>query len=83
MDMGCRFQGNIGSFAGIYGSSVRETALQYLREGVYDRLGSDAHRPDQLDTWLPEGLGVIRDCVGQAGLKVLLRHQKLKAPVTA
>ena len=81
-DMGCRFQGNIGSFAGIYGPSVQRTALQYLRAGVYDRLGSDAHRPDQLGTWLPEGLGVVRECIGPAGLKRLLRHDRQKAPVT-
>lgn len=70
--MGCRFQGNIGSFAGIYGESIRETALLYLREGVYDCLGSDAHRPDGLVAWLTEGLGVVQEAVGPAGLKRLL-----------
>lgn len=79
--MGCRFQGNIGSFAGIYGETVRETALLFLREGVYDCLGSDAHRPNGLATWLTEGLGVVREMVGEAGLKRLLRERR--RPVAA
>ena len=72
--MGCRFQGNIGSFAGIYGDLVRENALLFLREGVYDCLGSDAHRPGQLSVWLTEGLGVVQEIVGPTGLKRLLRQ---------
>ncbi len=71
--MGCRFQGNIGSFAGIYGAATKENALLFLREGLYDCLGSDAHRPNQLSTWLPEGLGVVREIVGPRGLRRLLR----------
>jgi protein-tyrosine phosphatase len=73
--MGCRFQGNIGSFAGLYGDVARETALLFLREGIYDCLGSDAHRPSQLSTWLTEGLGVVQETVGSAGLKRLLRDK--------
>ncbi len=72
--MGCRFQGNIGSFAGVYGDLVRENALLFLREGVYDCLGSDAHRPNQLSVWLTEGLGVVQEVVGPTGLKRLLRQ---------
>jgi len=71
--LGCRFQGNIGSFAGVYGASIQENALLFLKEGVYDRLGSDAHRPAQLSTWLTEGLDIVREIVGPAGLKRLLR----------
>ena len=73
--MGCRFQGNIGSFAGIYGESAKENALLFLREGIYDCLGSDAHRPNQLSAWLTEGLGVVREIVGPAGVRKLLTHE--------
>jgi protein-tyrosine phosphatase len=77
--MGCRFQGNIGSFAGIYGAAAKENALLFLREGVYDCLGSDSHRPNQLATWLVEGLGVIREIVGPSGMKRLLQVKQWPA----
>ena len=79
--MGCRFQGNIGSFAGLYGEAAKETALLFLRGGLYDRLGSDAHRSGQLSSLLTEGLGVVRDTVGPAGLKRLLQEKKRGAAI--
>lgn len=70
--MGCRFQGNIGSFAGLYGERVRHRALRHLREGLYDCLGSDAHSSRGLDDWLPRGLDAVRETVGEEGLAALL-----------
>lgn len=72
-DMGCLFQGNIGSFAGIYGEQVRKRALQLLHRGLYDRLGTDAHRQDGLADWLKRGMKMIRQAVGEEGLSRLLR----------
>jgi protein-tyrosine phosphatase len=46
-DLGCFFQGNLGSFQGCYGRRV-QSAAQALKElGVYDRYGSDLHAPEQ------------------------------------
>jgi protein-tyrosine phosphatase len=72
-DMGCLFQGNIGSFAGLYGEQVRKRALCLLRMGLYDRLGTDAHRPGGLAFWLKEGMHVVMQEVGETGLNGLLR----------
>jgi protein-tyrosine phosphatase len=65
LDMGCKFQGNIGSFAGIYGEQVRDLALRLLQLGLYDRLGTDAHRPQKLTDWLERGLKVIEQEIGK------------------
>jgi protein-tyrosine phosphatase len=44
-DLGCSFQGSLGSFNGFYGRQVK-TAAETLRSmGVYDRYGSDVHSP--------------------------------------
>ena len=72
-EMGCRFQGNIGSFAGIYGGTIRDTAIGFLKKGLYDRLGSDAHTPAGMGEWLGEGLDVVRNLVGEETLHRLLR----------
>ncbi|MBE0504540.1 MAG: phosphoesterase [Desulfuromonadales bacterium] len=46
-ELGCSFQGNLGSFKGCYGRRV-QVAAQTLKElGVYDRYGSDLHAPEQ------------------------------------
>ncbi len=70
--MGCRFQGNIGSFAGVYGERVRRRALRHLRDGLYDCLGSDAHSARGLYDWLSRGLDQVREVVGEEGLAALL-----------
>lgn len=48
-DMGVRFQVNLMSFGGHYGSVVRDKANRLLSEGMIDRLGTDLHRPEHLD----------------------------------
>jgi len=43
IELGCRFQGNLGSFVGRYGEAIRTNA-EYLRDNkVYACFGSDAH----------------------------------------
>jgi protein-tyrosine phosphatase len=70
---GCRFQGNLGSFAGIYGSEVKERALLFLKQNVYSCLGSDAHRSESLPAILSSGYETIAGEVGEEGAKRLLR----------
>ncbi|HJV65712.1 MAG TPA: CpsB/CapC family capsule biosynthesis tyrosine phosphatase [Geomonas sp.] len=62
---GCRFQGNLGSFAGFYGSEIKERALLFLKEGVYSCVGSDAHRSDHLGRLVSEGMGAVVGAVGE------------------
>lgn len=72
-EMGCLFQGNIGSFAGIYGDQVRKRAIRLLKMGFYDCLGTDAHKPKGLAGWLNDGMKIIRQEIGHAELARLLR----------
>lgn len=57
--MGCRLQGNLGSFAGIYGSEVRQRAEQLHAAGRFDCFGSDAHRSASLEKILARGLDKV------------------------
>jgi protein-tyrosine phosphatase len=70
--MGCRFQGNLGSFAGIYGDRVKRAAITNLQNGFYDCLGSDAHTSRGLASWLQRGLREVESHVGAEGLAALL-----------
>lgn len=70
--MGCLFQGNIGSFVGIYGERVKMRALRMLEMGLYDHLGTDAHKARKLATWLECGLKIIEQEIGRDGLNRLL-----------
>src|SRR6185369_9778000 len=45
-DLGCSFQGNLGSFNGFYGVQAKDAAETLKSMGVYDRYGSDLHSPD-------------------------------------
>jgi protein-tyrosine phosphatase len=42
-DLGCSFQGNLGSFSGLYGRQVKNAAETMKALGLYDRYGSDLH----------------------------------------
>lgn len=46
-ELGCFFQGNLGSFRGFYGRRVQRAAQGLKGMGVYDRYGSDLHSPEQ------------------------------------
>lgn len=45
-DLGCSFQGNLGSFNGFYGGQAKIAAEDLRSMGVYDRYGSDLHAPE-------------------------------------
>ena len=49
MEIGCTFQGNLGSFAGFYGERVRRKAEQFRAAGLYTHYGSDLHSIRQKD----------------------------------
>jgi len=70
---GCRFQGNLGSFAGYYGSEIKERALLFLKHGVYSCLGSDAHRSEHLEEMLSSGFAAVVAEVGEEAALGLLR----------
>jgi len=46
-DLGCSFQGNLGSFTGFYGGQVKRAAESMRGAGIYDRYGSDSHTVEQ------------------------------------
>ena len=70
--IGCLFQGNIGSFAGIYGPRVQKCAVQYLEGGLYNCLGSDAHSSRHLAGMLEYGLREVERHMGTERLQELL-----------
>ena len=74
--MGCMFQGNIGSFAGIYGDKVRRRAANFLECGLYDCLGTDAHHPKELVKFLKQGFGEIERMAGRDMLTHFLSRKK-------
>lgn len=43
--LGCRFQANLGSFEGQYGSRVKSNALRLENGALYSYAGTDAHSP--------------------------------------
>lgn len=69
---GCKFQGNIGSFAGVYGSVVRQRAIVLLKNGIYSCLGSDAHTSQGLSAILASGLDTVMATVGESAARELL-----------
>jgi protein-tyrosine phosphatase len=75
---GCRFQGNLGSFAGSYGKEVKQRALLFLEHGVYGCLGSDAHRSGSLAKMLDDGLQAVVETVGEEAAFRLLSGSLLE-----
>jgi protein-tyrosine phosphatase len=47
-DIGCQFQGNLGSFHGFYGKNIQKKAKSFEQASIYTHLGTDAHNPDHL-----------------------------------
>ena len=44
--LGCQFQGNLGSINGQYGGRVKASARSFEKTGVYTHAGTDAHSPE-------------------------------------
>lgn len=47
-ELGCGFQGNLGSFQGRYGTAVRHLAETLHQWGIYTLFGTDGHTPASL-----------------------------------
>lgn len=58
--MGCKFQGNLGSFAGLYGERVRRQAEGFRASGLYTHYGSDLHTIRHKD------ILTMTDCIEKA-----------------
>lgn len=56
-DLGCRFQGNLGSFSGFYGGQIKSAAEALQQRGIYDRYGSDLHAPEHAERILQRAIG--------------------------
>jgi len=56
MNLGCLLQADLGSFNGVYGLNVRRLASLFQEWGVYSCVGSDGHRPRQLEKILTNNL---------------------------
>ena len=59
--MGCRFQGNLSSFAGWYGRGPQRQASNNLTSGLYSHLGSDGHSRRFLEQTLRTALSMLKD----------------------
>jgi protein-tyrosine phosphatase len=59
-DLGCLFQGNLGSFVGRYGKLVEKRAVILLETGLYSCLGSDSHPLPGLEEMISGGLEKVR-----------------------
>jgi protein-tyrosine phosphatase len=79
--MGCLFQQNIGSFAGIYGEKVRLRALSYLEKGFCGHIATDAHQSTHLEEWLFRGMEIIDKEVGAEIKKSLLSTLLIRLPL--
>ena len=55
-ELGCSFQGNLGSFSGFYGGQVKSTAESMRGAGLYDRYGTDLHTAEQARILLQSNL---------------------------
>ncbi len=58
-DLGCSFQGNLGSFTGFYGAHVKSAAESMRAAGLYDRYGTDLHTPEQAKIVLQANLRFV------------------------
>lgn len=70
LDLGCSFQGNLGSFSGFYGRQAQATALAMKGLGLYDRYGSDLHAPEQAGLVL-KGCRRLQTVVTTAEIRLL------------
>ncbi|OPY83115.1 MAG: Tyrosine-protein phosphatase YwqE [Smithella sp. PtaU1.Bin162] len=43
IDIGCMFQANLGSFAGMYGDRIKRNAVRLKQAGLYTHSGTDLH----------------------------------------
>jgi protein-tyrosine phosphatase len=74
--MGCEFQGNLGSVSGYYGSLVQKQEQRLRKAGLYKCYGSDGHTAESLERFLVPALESVR----AAGSELLDSDIDLIAP---
>jgi len=47
-DLGCAFQGDYGSFLGLYGRQPQNTAVSLKKNGLYTHYGTDLHSREEI-----------------------------------
>jgi protein-tyrosine phosphatase len=62
IEMGCKFQCNLGSVAGYYGQFVQKQVRRLIGLGLYRCVGSDSHNVQSLSGFLAPGIEELRDC---------------------
>lgn len=69
--LGAALQLNVGALTGLYGSTARKLAEQFLGEGLYAVAATDLHRPDGADEWVPEAMELLEKRGGDGTLERL------------
>ncbi|MEE2960469.1 MAG: CpsB/CapC family capsule biosynthesis tyrosine phosphatase [Myxococcota bacterium] len=65
VEMGIKFQLELGSFVGVYGRVAEKNARHYVKSGMSHVLGTDLHRLKQAKSWLQKGLGHLQKKYGE------------------
>lgn len=71
---GALLQLDVGALIGRYGKPAQRLARQFLDEGLYAVVASDAHSPVGLDKWLPESLKALEKAAGRSALGLLFQE---------
>lgn len=72
VEMGCLGQANSGSFTGLYGQVVGETAVRMLSWGLIHVLGTDAHNSTSRAPRFKEALRIIEPIIGAENARALV-----------
>jgi len=65
VEAGALTQANSGSFTGLYGRQVEETAFRFLELNLTHLMGSDAHNPRPSSLWFSQALKNMGEKTGQ------------------
>ncbi len=66
VEAGALTQANSGSFTGLYGSRVEETAFRFMELNLTHVMGSDAHNPRPSPLWLSKALENVQERIGES-----------------
>ena len=73
-ERGILLQLNLPSLMGLFGQPARRTAERLLQAGAIRLAASDAHSPGHRYAAVPDGIGRLRELVGDEGVVVLLEE---------
>jgi protein-tyrosine phosphatase len=72
VEKGFLLQVNLGSFAGLYGRTVRKTARFLVEQGLAVAAASDIHSPGYAERIYGDGIAALRRVIGDGGIAALL-----------